>query len=48
LFFGDELLTILLHALQEFDNDLARGPDQYLALAALFGVCDCLQTIGEN
>mmetsp|Transcript_11885 Transcript_11885/g.25326 ORF Transcript_11885/g.25326 Transcript_11885/m.25326 type:complete len:150 (+) Transcript_11885:155-604(+) len=41
-------ISVLLHALQELDNNLTRGSDKYLALTALFGVCDCLQTIGEN
>lgn len=36
-----------LHTLQELDNDLTAGSDQNLTLSALFGVCDCLETIGE-
>ena len=43
-----KLLTMLLHTLQEFDYNLTRRSDQHLALTALFGVCDCLQTIGED
>jgi len=39
---------VLLHALQELDNDFTRGTDEYLTFAALFGVGDCLQTIGED
>ena len=39
---------MLLHALQELDDDLARGTDEHLTFAALFGVGDRLQTIGED
>ena len=37
--------TVLLHALQELDNDLGRRADHYLALAALLGVVDALESI---
>ena len=40
-------LTVLLHLLEEFDNDLGRRADEDLPLAALLGVGDCLETIGE-
>ena len=39
-------LTVLLHLLEEFDNDLGRRADEDLPLAALLGVGDCLETIG--
>lgn len=40
-------LTVLLHLLEEFDNDLGGRADEDLPLAALLGVGDCLETIGE-
>lgn len=40
--------TVLLHDLQELDNDLGRGSDQDLALAGLLGVVDALEGIVEN
>lgn len=40
--------TVLLHDLQELDNDLGRRSDQDLALAGLLGVVDVLEGIVEN
>lgn len=40
--------TVLLHNLQELDNDLGRRSDQDLALASLLGVVDALESIVEN
>lgn len=39
---------MLLHDLQELDDDLGGGADQDLALASLLGVVDVLQSIVEN
>ena len=39
-------LTMDLHTLQKLDNDLTARSDQNLTLSSLFGVGDCLQTIG--
>ena len=41
-------VAVCLHAEQELDNHLGRRPDQDLSATTLFGVGDCLQTIGEN
>ena len=40
------VLTMDLHTLQKLDNDLTARSDQNLTLSSLFGVGDCLQTIG--
>lgn len=40
--------TVLLHDLQELDNDLGGRSDQDLALAGLLGVVDALESIVEN
>lgn len=40
--------TVLLHDLQELDDDLGGGADQDLALAGLLGVVDVLESIVEN
>lgn len=40
--------TVLLHDLQELDNDLGRRSDQDLTLASLLGVVDALESIVEN
>lgn len=39
---------MLLHDLQELDNDLGRRSDQDLTLAGLLGVVDALESIVEN
>lgn len=39
---------MLLHDLQELDNDFRRGTDQDLALASLLGVVDALEAIIED
>jgi hypothetical protein len=39
---------VLLHDLQELDNDLGGRTDQDLALARLLGVVDALESIVEN
>ena len=39
---------MLLHDLQELDNDLGGRSDQDLALAGLLGVVDALESIVEN
>ena len=31
-------ITVFLHGLEKFDNDFARGSDQDLSLACLFGI----------
>lgn len=40
--------TVLLHFLQEFDNDLGRRSDQHLSSTTLFSVGDGFQAIGQN
>lgn len=40
--------TVLLHDLEELDNDLGRRSDHNLALAGLLGVVDVLESIVEN
>lgn len=42
------LHTVLLHDLEELDNDLGGRSDQDLALARLLGVVDALESIVEN
>jgi hypothetical protein len=39
---------VLLHDVQELDNDLGRGPDEDLSLATLLGVVDGVQAVVEN
>lgn len=41
-------VAVLLHDLQELDNDLGGRTDQDLALARLLGVVDALESIVEN
>jgi len=41
-------ITLLLHALQELDNDLGGGPDHDLPLTPLFLVDDVVHRISEN
>ena len=40
--------TVLLHDLQELDDDLGAGADEHLALAGLLGVVDGLERIVEH
>lgn len=40
--------TVLLHTMQELDNDLRARPDEHLALARLFRVVDGIQRIVED
>lgn len=40
--------TMLLHDLEELDNDLGRRTDQDLTLAHLLGVVDALESIIQN
>lgn len=40
--------TVLLHDLEELDNDLGGRSDQDLALASLLGVVDALESVIEN
>ena len=40
--------TMLLHTMQEFDNDFGAGPDKHLALARFFRVVDGIQRIVED
>lgn len=40
--------TVLLHDVQETDDDLGGGADQDLALAGLLGVVDGVKRIVEN
>lgn len=40
--------TVLLHGLQEADNDLGAGAEQHLPLATLLGVADGLQGIVKD
>jgi hypothetical protein len=40
--------TVLLHDLQELDDDLGGRSDQDLALAGLLGVVDALESIVED
>lgn len=39
---------MLLHTVQKFDDDLAAGPDQDLALAGLLRVVDRIKSIVEH
>ena len=39
---------MLLHHTEELNNNLRRGADQHLALAALLGVVDVLQAVVQN
>lgn len=39
---------MLLHNLQELDDDLGAGSDHDLALSGLLGVVDALESIGKN
>ena len=41
-------VPVLLHRLQEFDDDLRARSDQNLALAALLGVRDGLEAVRED
>merc|ERR1719258_787657 len=41
-------VAVLLHRLQEFDDDLRARSDQHLALAALLGVRDGLEAVRED
>lgn len=41
-------LTILLHDLQELDDDLGRRADQDLTLSTLLSVGNGLEAIGEH
>ena len=43
-----QTLTVLLHALQELDDNLGGRADQHLALATLLSVGHRLQGIGQN
>jgi len=40
-------VSVLLHTLEELDDDLGGRTDQDLAATTLLGVGDCLETIGE-
>lgn len=40
--------TVLLHDLEELDDDLGRRTDHDLALAGLLGVVDAVEGIVEN
>jgi hypothetical protein len=40
--------TVLLHDLEELDNDLGGGADQDLTLASLLGVVDALKRVVQN
>ena len=39
---------MLLHAMQEFNNDLRAGPNEHLAFARLFSVIDGIERIIEH
>ena len=39
---------MLLHDLEELDDDLGAGPDEDLALAGLLGVVHAVESIVEN
>jgi len=41
-------VTVLLHHLQELDDDLGVRPDENLALAALLGIHDVVQAVTED
>jgi hypothetical protein len=41
-------LTVLLHDLEELDNDLGGGPDHDLTLTALLGVVERVEGIVED
>lgn len=40
--------TVLLHDLEELDNDLGAGADHDLTLASLLGVVDAVEGIVED
>lgn len=42
------VLTVLLHNLQELNDDLRARPEKHLSLSALFRVSDGLQCVGEH
>lgn len=41
-------VTVVLHDLQELDDDLGRGAYQHLALTALLGVGECFEGIAQD
>jgi len=41
-------IAMLLHDPQEFDNDLAGGPNQNLPLSSLLGIVDCIQAVVKH
>jgi len=41
-------VSVLLHDVEEFDNDLRTWSNEDLALSSLFGVADALQRVVEN
>lgn len=41
------LRTVLLHLLQEFDDDLGGGSDEDLSSATLLGVADRFEAVGQ-
>lgn len=40
--------TVLLHDLQELDNDFRAGADENLTLAALLSIVNCLKSVTEH
>ena len=40
--------TMLLHTMQEFDNNFRAGPDEHLALARFLGIVDGIERIVED
>lgn len=45
---GKKKHTVLLHNLQELDDDLRGRSDQHLALAGLLSVVDGVQSVSQN
>ena len=41
------LRTVFLHLLKELNDNLGRRSDQNLSASTLFGIRDCLETIGK-
>lgn len=45
---GESMLTVFLHHLQELHDDLRRWPDHDLALATLFSVGHVLEAVSQH
>ncbi|KAH3658684.1 hypothetical protein OGATHE_006408 [Ogataea polymorpha] len=43
-----KVLTMLLHNLEELDDDFRRRSDKNLSLSSLFSVVDGVESVGQN